>query len=139
MIKEKVATLEQLPELAKEIVTILPQDTVIFLRGNLAAGKTTLVKALADAKGNSQTVTSPTFSIQQIYGDSLYHYDLYQCPNEKFMQIGLLDELENSGWHLIEWGDEELYELLKSLGFEVVIMEITPKDRGRHYRIITDA
>ena len=139
MIKEMVATLEQLPELAKEIVTILPQDTVIFLRGNLAAGKTTLVKALADAKGNSQTVTSPTFSIQQIYGDSLYHYDLYQCPNEKFMQIGLLDELENSGWHLIEWGDEELYELLKSLGFEVVIIEITPKDRGRHYRIITDA
>ena len=55
------------------------------------------------------------------------------------MQIGLLDELENSGWHLIEWGDDELYDLLKSLGFEVVLIEITPIENGRKYRIITDA
>ena len=139
MTKEIVATLEQLPKLAQEIITILPEDAVIFLRGNLAAGKTTLVKALATAKGNSQIVTSPTFSIQQIYGDSLYHYDLYQCPNEKFLQMGLLDELENSGWHLIEWGDDELYELLKSLGIKVIIIEITPIGNARRYRITTDA
>ena len=134
-----VATLKQLPKLAKEIVAILPQDIIIFLRGDLASGKTTLVKALADAKGCSQTVTSPTFSIQQIYDNMIYHYDLYQCPNEKFMQIGLLNELEKSGWHLIEWGDDRLYELLKSLGFEVVIIEITPAKNARRYRIVTDA
>jgi len=139
MIKEMVATLEQLPKLAKEIVNILPQDGVIFLRGNLASGKTTLVKALAATKGNTQIVTSPTFSIQQIYSDTFYHYDLYQCSNEKFMQIGLLNELENSGWHFIEWGDDELYKLLKDLGFQVIIVEITPTKNGRKYRIITDA
>jgi tRNA threonylcarbamoyladenosine biosynthesis protein TsaE len=139
MTKEIVATLEQLPKVAKDIVEILPRDSVIFLRGNLAAGKTTLVKALADVKGNSDAVTSPTFSIQQIYGDSIYHYDLYQCTNEKFMQLGLLDELENSGWHLIEWGDDELYKILKSLGFEVTIIEITTTNGARNYRIITDA
>jgi len=139
MTKEIVATLEQLPKLAQEIVNILPDNAVIFLRGNLAAGKTTLVKALASTKGDSQIVTSPTFSIQQIYGDSLYHYDLYQCPNEKFLQMGLLDELENSGWHLIEWGDDELYELLKSIGIQVIIIEITPIENGRQYRILTDA
>ena len=139
MTKEIVATLEELPKLAQEIVNILPDNAVIFLRGNLAAGKTTLVKALASAKGDSQIVTSPTFSIQQIYGDSLYHYDLYQCPNEKFLQMGLLDELENSGWHLIEWGDDELHELLKSIGIQVIIIEITPIENGRQYRILTDA
>jgi len=139
MTKKKIATLKQLPKLAEEIVAILPQDVVIFLRGDLASGKTTLVKALADVKGYSQIVTSPTFSIQQIYGNMFYHYDLYQCPNEKFMQIGLLDELEKSGWHLIEWGDDKLHELLKSLGFEVAIIKITLAKSARQYRIVTDA
>ena len=53
------------------------QNGVVILKGDLAAGKTTLVKAVVKAMGIDDEVTSPTFSLQQCYGDSIYHYDLY--------------------------------------------------------------
>ncbi len=139
MIKTVDATLEELPAVALEIKKSLPESAVIFLRGDLAVGKTTLTKALAEVLGCGERVTSPTFSIQQIYGDRLYHYDLYQCPNEKFIAMGLLESLEEPGWHLIEWGDEALSSLLKDYGFYTAVVEITQKEGGRRYRIETDA
>ena len=133
------ASLEEVPEVAAKIAQRLPEDAVIFLRGDLAAGKTTLVKALAKAKGVEGEVTSPTFSVQQIYGEGFYHYDLYQCPNEKFFAMGLLEALEEPGWHLIEWGDEALETLLKSHGFATATIDISPDARGRRYKVTTDA
>ncbi|WP_300365001.1 tRNA (adenosine(37)-N6)-threonylcarbamoyltransferase complex ATPase subunit type 1 TsaE [Hydrogenimonas sp.] len=133
------ASLDELDKVADRIRQMLPESAVIFLRGDLAAGKTTLVKALAKAKGCERDVTSPTFSIQQIYENGLYHYDLYQCPNEKFLSMGLLESLEEPGWHLIEWGDEALEDFLKAHGFTTAVIEITPIENGRRYRITTDA
>lgn len=133
------APLEKLDETAEQIKEMLPEDTVIFLRGNLAAGKTTLTQALARAKGCSSAVTSPTFSIQQVYDNGVAHYDLYQCPNEKFLAMGLLESLEEPGWHLIEWGDEALENLLRSHGFNVTVIEITPQEGSRRYKVETDA
>ncbi len=139
MIKTLDAALDGLAGVAQEIKSCLPENAVIFLRGDLAAGKTTLAKALAKSLGCEEAVTSPTFSIQQIYGDKLYHYDLYQCPNEKFIAMGLLESLEEPGWHLIEWGDEDLRNILKSYGFNTAVIEISEIDGGRRYRIETDA
>ena len=53
------------------------KNGVVILKGDLAAGKTTLVKAVVAAMGIEDTVTSPTFSLQQVYGDKIYHYDMY--------------------------------------------------------------
>ena len=128
-------TLETLPETARRIAEELPENGVIFLRGDLAAGKTTLVRALAEAKGCGAPVTSPTFSIQQVYDCGIHHYDLYQCPNEKFVAMGLLESLEEPGWHLIEWGDESLEELVRSHGFETATIEISPAGQGRRYEV----
>ncbi len=139
MTKEMEASLENLDEIAEKIAELLPDNAVIFLRGDLAAGKTTLVKALARAKGCGEAVTSPTFSIQQVYDDGFYHYDLYQCPNEKFLAMGLLESLEEPGWHLIEWGDEALENYLKAHGFKTVVIEIEPAEDRRRYRITYDA
>ncbi|NPA28789.1 MAG: tRNA (adenosine(37)-N6)-threonylcarbamoyltransferase complex ATPase subunit type 1 TsaE [Epsilonproteobacteria bacterium] len=136
---EVVSSLEELPQKVNRIAEALPPEGVVFLRGDLAAGKTTLVKALAELKGVSEAVTSPTFSIQQVYGEGLYHYDLYQCPNEKFLALGLLEELEKPGWHLIEWGDEALESLLKEYGFVTAVITVTPEGKKRRYRIEHDA
>ena len=133
------APLQRLDEVARAVAEKLGSDAVIVLRGDLAAGKTTLVKALAKVKGHEDAVTSPTFSIQQIYGDDLYHYDLYQCPNEKFAAMGLLEGLEAPGWHLIEWGDDALLRLLKSYGFSPYLLTIEPTEEGRRYRMVQDA
>jgi len=133
------ASLDEIGRVARKIGEMVPENAVIFLRGDLAAGKTTLVKALAEARGCRSAVTSPTFSIQQVYDNGVFHYDLYQCPNEKFLAMGLLESLEEPGWHLIEWGDEALERLLKDYGFTVAVVEIEPAENGRRYRITTDA
>ncbi|WP_456485390.1 tRNA (adenosine(37)-N6)-threonylcarbamoyltransferase complex ATPase subunit type 1 TsaE [Hydrogenimonas sp.] len=132
------ATLDEIDSVAKKISKLLRDNSVVFLRGDLAAGKTTLTKALANAKGCSNAVTSPTFSIQQIYDGGLHHYDLYQCPNEKFMAMGLLESLEEPGWHIIEWGDEALEELLRDYGFDVAVVDILPEEKGRRYEVKID-
>ncbi len=138
-ILEMEAPLQRLDEVAQAVAEKVGSDAVIFLRGDLAAGKTTLVKALAKVKGCEDAVTSPTFSIQQIYGDDLYHYDLYQCPNEKFAAMGLLEGLETPGWHLMEWGDDALLRLLKSYGFAPYLLTIEPTEEGRRYKMVQDA
>ncbi len=139
MRKTVTASLEEIDKVAEEIREALPEDAVIFLRGDLAAGKTTLAKALAKSMGYKDAVTSPTFSIEQVYGERLRHYDLYQCPNEKFMAMGLLESLEEPGWHMVEWGDDALRELLREHGFYTALVEISVEDGKRLYRIETDA
>ena len=139
MRKTVTASLEEIDKVAEEIREALPEDAVIFLRGDLAAGKTTLAKALAKSMGYKDAVTSPTFSIEQVYGERLRHYDLYQCPNEKFMAMGLLESLEEPGWHMVEWGDDTLRELLREHGFYTALVEISVEEGRRLYRIETDA
>jgi len=53
--------------------------------------------------------------------------------------MGLLESLEEPGWHLIEWGDEALENLLRMHGFYVAVIEITPKEGKRQYKVTTDA
>lgn len=72
-------------------------------------------------------MTSPTFSIQTIYSNDLYHYDVYNKGLQEFISLGLLEEFEKSGLHFVEWGDERLEELLISYGFNVITVKIEKK------------
>ncbi len=129
------ASEEELSEVVAYLVSRLPANAVVFLRGDLAAGKTTLVKAIAAAKGIEGEVTSPTFSLQHKYGEDLYHYDLYRIDEDTLMQTGLIEAFEAPGWHMVEWGDERLKTFLESVGYNVVTIEIAPHGAGRIYRI----
>ena len=97
---------------------------VIILKGDLAAGKTTLVKAVVKALGLDDEVTSPTFSLQQCYGETIYHYDMYNHGLEHFLSLGMLEELEKDGLHFVEWGDDELLNILISAEIPTVVIEI---------------
>ena len=139
--KEIEASLSELDTVVCYLEEVLPSHAIVFLRGDLAAGKTTLTQAIAKHKGIEGEVTSPTFSLQQCYlsqgGENLYHYDLYRLDHDAFMQMGLFEEFEKQGWHLIEWGSDELKAFLEGVGYHVSMIEIVPAQTGRIYRIET--
>ena len=112
------------------------KDGVVILKGDLAAGKTTLVKAVVKAMGIDDEVTSPTFSLQQCYGNSIYHYDMYNHGLEHFISLGMLEELDKKGLHFVEWGDDELIKILKSAEIPTVVIEIKKiSDDEREYKV----
>ena len=137
--KKIEASLKDLHKVVTYLDEVLPKNTIVFLRGDLAAGKTTLTQAIAKAKGIESEVTSPTFSLQQCYeghdGKNIYHYDLYRVEHEEFMQMGLFEEFEKSGWHMVEWGDDALKSFLEGVGYNVTTIEIMPDENGRIYTI----
>ncbi|MDD5212191.1 MAG: tRNA (adenosine(37)-N6)-threonylcarbamoyltransferase complex ATPase subunit type 1 TsaE [Sulfuricurvum sp.] len=129
-------SLDQLPRLCEQISNQMPDGGVVVLQGDLASGKTTFTQAFARFLGIEEAVTSPTFSLQQRYGEKLFHYDLYNYGIEKFLSMGMLEELEHEGYHLIEWGDDTLIQWLKKAGFAYVIVEITKCDNEiRYYEV----
>ena len=117
--------LQELPKLCEAVTQTLPNGGVVILQGDLASGKTTFTQSFAAFLGLDDAVTSPTFSLQQHYGDRLYHYDLYNYGFDKFLSLGMMEELEHEGYHLIEWGDEKLIEWLKRAGIESMVIKIT--------------
>ena len=121
-----------------EIVLKSFHEGVVILRGDLAAGKTTFVQAFAKKLGVQEEVTSPTFSLQQCYGEKIFHYDIYNHGLEHFLSLGMLEELDKKGYHFIEWGDEKLIAMLQSVGIEVISIDIEKIEHDkREYKICT--
>ena len=126
----------ELTPLCDQIIQELPQGGVVILQGDLASGKTTFTQSFAHYLGLEDAVTSPTFSLQQVYGDRLFHYDLYNYGFEKFLSLGMMEELEREGYHLVEWGDETLIGWLKRAGMDTLILKITKCDeQSRYYEV----
>lgn len=133
--KKYLLKLDQVKTLAEEIYENF-DNGVIILRGDLATGKTTFTKELVKHIGLNDVVTSPTFSLQQCYGDRVFHYDIYNHGLEHFISLGMLEELERDGVHLVEWGDEKLKEILDVA--EINNMTISIKktdDNHREYEV----
>ncbi len=114
---------------------IAGKDLIVLLQGDLASGKTTLVKAYVESLGIKDSVNSPTFSLQSRYGEKVYHYDVYNITIDKFLSLGLLEELEKEGVHFIEWGEEEFEKLLNDVGMDNIKVKIAIKDDKREYEI----
>lgn len=111
---------------------------VIILRGDLAAGKTTLTRVFVNAEHGLQeeVVTSPTFALQHQYGANLFHYDIYNHGLEHFISLGMLEELDKKGLHFIEWGDEKLEKILVDVGIATKVIEIEKiADDLREYKV----
>ena len=135
MKKEYQLELFEIDQLVDDVLAEFTNG-VIILRGDLAAGKTTLVKAFAKKLGCTDAVTSPTFSLQQCYGEDIYHYDIYNHGLEHFIALGMLEELDKEGLHFIEWGDDALVELLDSVGIDVMVIDIAKiSDKAREYKV----
>jgi len=133
--KEFNLDLKNINIIVDELRTIINSDTIVILRGDLASGKTTLVKNYVKALGLDDIVTSPTFLLQSVYSNYIYHYDIYNKTLDEFIALGMLEEFEHSGVHFVEWGDEKLQNLLEEYGFNVILVEIKKCDNKRLYKI----
>jgi len=136
---EKVCDLAHLIAFAEEIKSKLGNSGVLLLRGNLASGKTAFVKAFAKTLGLEEAISSPTFSILHEYDEKLFHYDIYQCGSNGFLQSGLIEKLDVEGYHLIEWGDAEFEKLLHHFGVEYSTIDIETMDLKRNYKVHINA
>ena len=91
---------------------MLPTPRLVILRGDLGAGKTTLVKGIAASIGASaDDVTSPTFTLVHEYAGTrrkLFHLDLYRLEREEeLLALGMEEmELEPDALVLVEWGEK---------------------------------
>src|SRR5947209_3594586 len=99
-------------ELGRTLAARLLPPKLVLLRGDLGAGKTTMVKGIAEAFDAAlrDNVTSPTFTLIHEYRGpkvSVYHIDLYRIETERELATLGLDEILNESENLvlIEWGE----------------------------------
>jgi tRNA threonylcarbamoyladenosine biosynthesis protein TsaE len=96
--------------LGRRLADLLFPGAIIALIGSLGAGKTHLVRAIAEGLGiaDSRVVTSPTFVLIQEYAARLpiYHFDAYRLRTAaEFADLGFHEYLEGDGICLVEWAD----------------------------------
>jgi tRNA threonylcarbamoyladenosine biosynthesis protein TsaE len=127
--------------LGERIAEMLQPPLVVILRGEVGAGKTTLVKGIAAALGaaTEDDVTSPTFTIVHEYVGTkvrLFHLDLYRLETDEQIAVLGLDEMagyENS-LVLVEWG-ERFENVVKMAGGEIYMEHGEDDERGILVRV----
>jgi tRNA threonylcarbamoyladenosine biosynthesis protein TsaE len=103
---------EETIEYGRSLAELLAPPKLVLLRGDLGAGKTTLVKGIAEAFSAAceHDVTSPTFTLVHEYRGpkaTLYHIDLYRVETPRELEtLGLEDLMAEDSILLIEWGDK---------------------------------
>jgi len=95
---------------AARLAHVLQPGLVFYLRGNLGAGKTTLVRALLQSLGYTGRVKSPTYTLVERYevaGLNLRHFDLYRFRDaEEWESSGFRDEFDGCNICLVEWPEK---------------------------------
>ncbi|QRM20990.1 tRNA (adenosine(37)-N6)-threonylcarbamoyltransferase complex ATPase subunit type 1 TsaE [Dechloromonas sp. TW-R-39-2] len=108
-----VTAVFQLPDepatqrLGECLAPLLSGGRVVFLEGDLGAGKTTLARSLIRALGHAGPVKSPTYSLVEVYVISslyLYHFDFYRFESpEEFLDAGFSEYFNENAVCLVEW------------------------------------
>ena len=135
MTSEKYLTnsAEETIALGTKLAPLLRDARIVLLRGELGAGKTTLVKGIAEVfqAAAQNDVTSPTFTLVHEYRGperTIYHIDLYRLDTERELATLGLEDMSNEDGALllIEWGEK--FERLQNLRDLEIVMERTGDD-----------
>jgi tRNA threonylcarbamoyladenosine biosynthesis protein TsaE len=96
---------EEMISLGGLLARVLDKTDIVYLTGELGAGKTTLVRGIARGLGYTGRVTSPTFTLMNIYTAEIdiFHFDFYRLQGNDLADLGLEEYLEQDGLSLIEW------------------------------------
>ena len=100
---------EETIALGRSLASSLAPPKIVLLRGDLGAGKTTLVQAICRGYGVTEEVTSPTYAIVHEYAaprSSVYHLDLYRLADERDLtNIAWDDIVSANALVLVEWAE----------------------------------
>ncbi len=136
---EKFQSITQSPEetqaWAETLLQKFPGFRVIFLEGELGAGKTTLVKGLAKSFGTDpKQVKSPTFSFCEDHGDWV-HYDLYRLTElDELTEAQILEQFEDGKTLVIEWPQV----LGERLSMPILRLKLSHHPKGRSIEALQD-
>jgi tRNA threonylcarbamoyladenosine biosynthesis protein TsaE len=120
--------------LGRKLAETLAPPKLVLLRGDLGAGKTTLVKGIAEAfrAAEAEDVTSPTFTlIHEYHGPvaSVYHIDLYRIDTQRELEtLGLDDLMGANSILLIEWG-EKFPRFERERDLEITLEHVAENER----------
>ncbi len=120
--------------LGRKLADRLSPPKIVLLRGDLGAGKTTLVKGIAAAfhAASEEDVTSPTFTLVHEYRGpeaKLYHIDLYRVDTPRQLEtLGLDDLIADDSVLLIEWG-EKFPRFERERDVEIALESVGENDR----------
>ena len=107
---DTVYTLDQVDQIAADLVKQFAAKHVWVFQAAMGAGKTTLIAAIGRAMGIQQSMSSPTFSIMNEYeikGKLIYHMDWYRLENEaEARQAGVEAAMDQADLSLIEWPEK---------------------------------
>src|SRR2546427_4654274 len=125
---------EETIALGRSLAAMLGPPKLVLLRGDLGAGKTTLVKGIAEAfqAASAEDVTSPTFTLIHEYRGprvNLYHVDLYRIDTPRQLEtLGLDDLIAEDSVLLIEWG-EKFSRFVRDRDVEISLERVGENDR----------
>ncbi len=125
---------EETIDLGRQLAHELAPPRLVLLRGELGAGKTTLVKGIAEGfqAASKDDVTSPTFTLVHEYRGpdvSVYHIDLYRIDTERELEtLGLDDLFGNRNLLLVEWG-EKFPRFVRERDVEIAIERTGDEER----------
>jgi len=120
--------------LGRKLAAMLRPPRIVLLRGELGAGKTTLVKGIAAGfqAASEEDVTSPTFTLVHEYRGAeatLYHIDLYRVDTPRQLEsLGLDDLIADNSVLLIEWG-EKFPRFERERDVEIALERLGENDR----------
>jgi tRNA threonylcarbamoyladenosine biosynthesis protein TsaE len=101
--------------LARKLAVSFLSGDVLILKGDLGSGKTTFVRALAEARGvDENQINSPSYTLVNEYAGNppIYHIDLYRLGDlSELTEIGWDDFLSRDGIVLVEWGERAEHRL----------------------------
>ncbi len=117
--------------LGRRLAEELRAGDVILLEGPLGAGKSELARGIAGGLGVRETVTSPSFTILNVYTSGrlpLYHFDWYRLESaEELFEMGMEEYLGGEGVALVEWPGR----CPEALPADFAMIEIVPEGETR--------
>jgi len=125
---------EETIALGRTLAGLLTPPKIVLLRGDLGAGKTTLVKGIAEGfhAASEEDVTSPTFTLVHEYrGPSVavFHIDLYRVDTQRQLEtLGLDDLIAENSVLLIEWG-EKFPRFVRERDVEIALERLGENER----------